>query len=717
MAVLGSNTLNHSADLLIQRAEITRITVTSTGITVGGSLDASGAVTASSFTATNQNAIFRNVDTSDLRIFGGSSTGAGGNAIFYGSNHPTLPNRILFRQGGSSVIDIATTGGITLTAGGTNQNITLTPSGTGTVNAPTFNATSTTAGGFQGISGDTVASPSFTWTGDLNTGIYRSGTNEVGITGGGVVRARFGGNVSFLKNTIVLPVDDPAADATTTTRNSATLNWRGKYWNGTSSVNTDWNTIYVPSDTAGNGEWRLRNGSTNRLVVNNSGTVTATTFAGALTGNASTATTLATSRTLWGRNFNGSADVTGSLTSVGNITGSGAVTIASGGTDTGVTINTAGTGSIVLDTGTAGGTVQLRGGTNGTRIYNAANTSFTSINAEALTENRNLVLANGNTTLVPGKMVASGAIVNADIDASAAIADTKLATISTAGKVSGTAITSGNISTSGSITASSFTSTNANAILRSVDNSDLRIFGGSSTSTGGNIILNGGSHSTVPDRILIRQGTATRIEIATTGGIGITAGGTNQEITLNPSGTGAMRVIGLTRLNTTLTPVTDTTSAFSSSTSSTNTGNVALETLTTSTATRHHISFSSPNGVVGSISTSGTATAYNTSSDYRLKENVVNLSGAIDRLNQLPVHRFNFIADPDRTVDGFIAHEAAEVVPECVTGSKDEMDENGNPAYQGIDQSKIVPLLTAALQEAIGEIESLKARVSELESK
>jgi hypothetical protein len=115
---------------------------------------------------------------------------------------------------------------------------------------------------------------------------------------------------------------------------------------------------------------------------------------------------------------------------------------------------------------------------------------------------------------------------------------------------------------------------------------------------------------------------------------------------------------------------------------------------------------------VGSISVTTTATAYNTSSDYRLKENVVPLTGAADRLNQLQVHRFNFIADPDKTVDGFIAHEAQAVVPECVTGVKDEVDDDGNPVYQGIDQSKLVPLLTAALQEVIAEIESLKGRLT-----
>ena len=121
-------------------------------------------------------------------------------------------------------------------------------------------------------------------------------------------------------------------------------------------------------------------------------------------------------------------------------------------------------------------------------------------------------------------------------------------------------------------------------------------------------------------------------------------------------------------------------------------------------------------GRIGSITTNGTAVAFNTTSDYRLKENIVPLTNAINRVNQLQVRRFNFISDPSTTVDGFIAHEAETVVPEAVHGTKDEVDENGKPVYQGIDQSKLVPLLTAALQEAIVEIASLKDRVAALES-
>lgn len=130
------------------------------------------------------------------------------------------------------------------------------------------------------------------------------------------------------------------------------------------------------------------------------------------------------------------------------------------------------------------------------------------------------------------------------------------------------------------------------------------------------------------------------------------------------------------------------------------------------TITFTHIEFKNNNGSVGSIQSTGSSTAYNTSSDYRLKENIKPVTNGITRLQQLKPSRFNFITDQDTVVDGFIAHEAQEVVPECVTGKKDAVDNEGNPVYQGIDQSKLVPLLTAALQEAIAKIESLEARLT-----
>ena len=119
---------------------------------------------------------------------------------------------------------------------------------------------------------------------------------------------------------------------------------------------------------------------------------------------------------------------------------------------------------------------------------------------------------------------------------------------------------------------------------------------------------------------------------------------------------------------------------------------------------------------VGSINWASSSTSFNTSSDYRLKENVIELTGATARLKLLEPKRFNFISDADTTVDGFLAHEVQAIVPEAITGTHNEVDADGNPVYQGIDQSKLVPLLVATLQEALDEITDLKARVATLEA-
>jgi hypothetical protein len=164
---------------------------------------------------------------------------------------------------------------------------------------------------------------------------------------------------------------------------------------------------------------------------------------------------------------------------------------------------------------------------------------------------------------------------------------------------------------------------------------------------------------------------------------------------------------------------------------------------------------------VGSIDVTTTATSYNTSSDYRLKENVNYNFDATTRLKQLKPARFNFKSDVNKTVDGFLAHEVQSVIPEAITGIKDETEtkekvvvnvigqviaenieqsdweagkipnEEGKsqypidstweaskvvPVYQGIDQAKLTPILTKALQEAIARIEQLEARLTALES-
>ena len=114
--------------------------------------------------------------------------------------------------------------------------------------------------------------------------------------------------------------------------------------------------------------------------------------------------------------------------------------------------------------------------------------------------------------------------------------------------------------------------------------------------------------------------------------------------------------------------------------------------------------------LVGRITSDGSTTNYATSSDYRLKENVTYDFDATTRLKQLKPARFNWIADESNTtVDGFIAHEVSSIVPEAVNGEKDAVDADGNIDPQGIDQSKLVPLLVKTIQE-------LEARITALEN-
>lgn len=152
-------------------------------------------------------------------------------------------------------------------------------------------------------------------------------------------------------------------------------------------------------------------------------------------------------------------------------------------------------------------------------------------------------------------------------------------------------------------------------------------------------------------------------------------------------------------------------------------------------------------GHYGTISLSGSGVSYGSNSDYRLKENIVNLTYGINKVKALIPRQFNFI-DSNQTVEGFIAHEVQEVAPYAVVGEKDEMETVGNvldstgsivqsgvkcpndleeghtfvptqttEKYQTLDSAKLVPILTQALKEAIDKIESLEIRLTNIENK
>jgi hypothetical protein len=133
----------------------------------------------------------------------------------------------------------------------------------------------------------------------------------------------------------------------------------------------------------------------------------------------------------------------------------------------------------------------------------------------------------------------------------------------------------------------------------------------------------------------------------------------------------------------------------------------------TGTGTQGHMVFGNANGAVGTIQTTGSSTAYNTSSDYRLKNTIAPMTGALAKVAQLKPVTYKWNVDGSDG-EGFIAHELAEIVPQAVTGDKDAVDEEGNPQYQGIDVSFLVATLTAAIQELKSELDSVKTELAAL---
>jgi hypothetical protein len=145
--------------------------------------------------------------------------------------------------------------------------------------------------------------------------------------------------------------------------------------------------------------------------------------------------------------------------------------------------------------------------------------------------------------------------------------------------------------------------------------------------------------------------------------------------------------------------------------------NVNLFCVNTNAASWDAISFRyNTSTEVGRISCTSTATTYTTSSDYRLKENVQPMAGALDKIAQLNPVTYTWKSDGSDG-QGFIAHELQAVIPDCVTGEKDAVDADGKPQYQGIDTSFLVATLVKAVQEQQATITALEARIAALEAK
>jgi len=136
----------------------------------------------------------------------------------------------------------------------------------------------------------------------------------------------------------------------------------------------------------------------------------------------------------------------------------------------------------------------------------------------------------------------------------------------------------------------------------------------------------------------------------------------------------------------------------------------------TSTATIAVMAFDNPNGNVGSIGMSGSSTYYSTSSDYRLKNTIAPMTGALAKVALLKPVTYKWNAD-NSDGEGFIAHELAEVCPHAAIGEKDAVDEDGKPVHQGVDTSFLVATLTAAIQELKAIVDAQAVEIAALKAK
>jgi hypothetical protein len=197
-----------------------------------------------------------------------------------------------------------------------------------------------------------------------------------------------------------------------------------------------------------------------------------------------------------------------------------------------------------------------------------------------------------------------------------------------------------------------------------------------------------------------------RARITSGGDFGIGTSSPSQKLHVN----GASLLGGSVFVVTSATPdgTTNHYSAFVSESSS----RATLYLATSSASSQNLVRFFNSNGNVGNISVSASATTYATSSDYRLKNTIAPMTGALAKVALLKPCTYKWNADGSDG-EGFIAHELQAVVPQCVTGQKDAVDAEGKPQYQGIDTSFLIATLTAAIQEQQAIINSLKARLDD----
>ena len=442
----------------------------------------------------------------------------------------------------------------------------------------------------------------------------------------------------------------------------------------TTATNTSTANAIVARDGSGNF-------SAGTITANLSGNASTATTAASCSGNAATATTLQTARTINGVSFNGSANITVTATPdahthddryytetemntlLAGKQAAGSYAPATGIAPSAIT----GTAVITTDSRLSDARTPTDGSVTNAKVSDTAAIALSKLATGALPTG--ITIASGN--------IVNGTIVDGDISASAAIAGTKVSPNFGAQNI----VTTGQCKAKDGTTASpSFSFANNAGFYTGTFQPDwisasLRHIGLVDPLSGDVMrVFEDGS-------VGFRNGVTPRDPVALTAengethlGIGILSG-----VQLNISNDWDGGGLILRR------PSNGRVSSFYRS------GN---------------------NNSLGGISLTTTGATFNTSSDYRLKQNIEPMTGGLDKLAELKPSVFEFISEPGVRVDGFIAHELQSVVPLAVTGTKDESDADGKPIYQAVDFGRVVPLLVAALQELAAKVAALEARLA-----
>ena len=345
------------------------------------------------------------------------------------------------------------------------------------------------------------------------------------------------------------------------------------------------------------------------------------------------------------------------------------------------TFDTTGLNLVSGDVFKINGTSVLSNDTLGSNVVNTSITSTGALNSGSITS--------GFGNIDVGSSNIDGGTITADTALVGTLSTASQTNITAVGALNGGSITSGfgNIDVgSSSIDGGAITADTSLTVAGATSISDGSAGSPSLTNTGD---TNTGLFFPDDDTIGIATAGSERVRFDSAGKLGVNAG----DFTLYNSTSGG---------GVQLWP--DGASAMARSGSST------VFYINKTTANGKAIEFRRGGSAVGDINLGSSSTTYNTSSDYRLKENVIPITDSLSRLMKLKPSQFNFIKDKNITIDGFLAHEVEEIIPEAVTGEKDAVDNEGNNIYQSIDHSKIVPLLTASIQDLVKKVEELEKK-------